>query len=62
MFLATYGFNMRYTVCVLRNIVRDDPAWIAMVGGFMAGFAQLLRIKTKIRSLGHIFFVLSTYI
>merc|ERR1712048_1517868 len=28
MFLATYIFNMRYTICLIRNIIRDDPAWM----------------------------------
>lgn len=41
-FLATYVFNMRYTVCFLRNIVKDDPAWIAMFGGFMAGLSLII--------------------
>jgi len=41
-FLATYVFNMRYTICLGRNLVRDDPPWLGMLGGATAGMALFI--------------------
>lgn len=49
MFLATYVFNMRYTICVGRNLVRDDPPWLGMLGGLTAGLALFIE-NTRRRS------------
>eukprot|EP01084_Bolivina_argentea_P251182 421181_1 len=41
-FLATYVFNVRYTICLMRNIIRDDPAYVPICGGFMSGLSLLI--------------------
>ena len=42
MFLATYVFNIRCTICFGPNSVRDDAPWLPMLGGMTAGMALFI--------------------
>eukprot|EP01084_Bolivina_argentea_P003470 6515_1 len=42
MFLATYVFNAKYTMCVIRNVICDDPAYVSICGGLMSGLSLLI--------------------
>ena len=41
-FLSFYVFNMKQSICMLRNVFKDDTAYISFVGGFMAGLSILI--------------------
>jgi len=42
LFLTTYQVNMKYTICTIRNLIKDDPWWIGIIGGFFAGLSILI--------------------
>jgi len=41
-FLTTYQFNMKLTMCLLRNWRRADEVWHPSVGGFMSGLSLFI--------------------
>ena len=49
LFLSIYVFNMKQSVCMLRNYFKSDGKWISFAGGFMAGLS-ILAEHTKRRS------------
>eukprot|EP01084_Bolivina_argentea_P088506 159790_1 len=46
-FLSTYQFNMKITLCTLRNIFKSDDAWHGIVGGFFTGLPLLIENKYR---------------
>lgn len=41
-FLTTYQFNAKASLCTLRNLWRDDPSWQAVLAGFFSGLSIFL--------------------
>ena len=41
-FLSFYVFNMKESMCILRNMFKNDNGYISIVGGFMAGLSILI--------------------
>ena len=46
-FLTTYQFNMKYTICKLRNWCKDDLWWHGPAGGFMTGIALFIENERR---------------
>eukprot|EP00485_Elphidium_margaritaceum_P003404 CAMPEP_0202695724 /NCGR_PEP_ID=MMETSP1385-20130828/9251_1 /ASSEMBLY_ACC=CAM_ASM_000861 /TAXON_ID=933848 /ORGANISM="Elphidium margaritaceum" /LENGTH=295 /DNA_ID=CAMNT_0049351801 /DNA_START=256 /DNA_END=1143 /DNA_ORIENTATION=- len=41
-FLTTYQFNMKLTICLLRNAFKTDDGWHSIVGGVFTGLALII--------------------
>ena len=60
-FLTTYQFNMKMTLCTLRNWFKEDHAWHGVVGGFFTGLPLFIenpyRRPELVKILGPVSFV-----
>ncbi len=51
MFLSTYTFTIKFTICVLRNIRHRDSGWHALLAGILTGLSTFFENRSRISEL-----------